>query len=172
MLFILNNMGVMKSNEAFSIKYPVYQFMDTNFKLIKDMISEFYERQFLFSDVNVTDRKVNIIFSGNSGSMIATLLYSYMLERNPYQKIEMVLIRKPKDDSHDVMTHQYDFNNINIFIDDHIFYGETYFRCLNECARISRNKDFQFDFVVCSWIRSKTFNRIVPKNIFYSGTIR
>ena len=83
----------------------------------------------------------------------------------------MLYVRKKKERSHDTLPIKKDFSRINIFVDDHIFQGETITWCYKqmrgECG------SFQFDYLLVGWIRPIVLNDIgyMSKNLVYCNNL-
>ena len=146
------------------IEYPVYQNMGINYNSIVDMATEFY-------DFIKDEKNINLIFCGSSGCMLATIYFTVINQINPNTIINMVYIRKKGEKSHDILGHKIFFPNKNIFIDDHIFHGETLGHCLKTLRKEKNN--FIFDYVVVSWITPKALDKFKndSNNICFSNKI-
>lgn len=148
----------------YPIEYPVYQKMDVNYNIIVDMANE-------FTTLAKIDRNVNLIFCGSSGCMIATIYFAAIKKVYPDVKINMVYVRKKGEKSHDILHRKVDFAELNIFVDDHIYHGET----IQHVLKIMRKEkmNFMFDYVAVAWITPNSLIKVKldTHNICYSNTI-
>ena len=154
-----------KLDTCYNITYPVHGKMDKNYNTIVLLATDFYNS--ILEEVRGKD--INLIFSGSSGCMVATIFYS-VIKQIQDVKIDMFYIRKKGEESHETLIYSRDLDRINIFVDDHIFEGETLYRCYDELVK--EKKDFVFDYIIVSWVRIKTIDRInICNNIVYSQTV-
>lgn len=156
--------------KEYTINYPVYKDINTNYGNILSMANEFL---FRIKD-NLSGKKVNLIFSGSSGCIISTLFYNVFREVEPEIQVELVYIRKKKEKSHENESlRNFEFENrINIFVDDHIFDGDT---ISTSIAFVRKNymKTFKFDYVVVSFIFNRTLNLLegFTESVFYTKSV-
>ena len=148
----------------YNIIYPVYRNMRGNYDVIHSMATEFWDK--VCGELG--GRSINLVFSGSSGAMIATIFYSVM---RGVSDINLVNIRKKCEKSHetDLIGCRLDWDSaVSIFVDDHIFEGNTLIRCHRGVR-----KGFVFDYVVVSWVRAAAFNRIggMVDRLFYTGLV-
>ena len=162
-------METTKFGVDYNIIYPVYSNIRDNYDVIQSMAIEFWDKV----SGELGGKKVNLIFSGSSGAMIATIFYSVMRGDSD---ISLVNIRKRNEKSHDRWVgDKVDWGAINIFVDDHIFEGDTLsysYKFIGKSVS-SWYGEFRFDYVVVSWVRASAFNRIeyYVKNLFYTGLV-
>ena len=135
--------------------------MVKNYGVIESMAENFH------SQLN-TDKDINLIFTGSSGCMIATIFYNVIAKSH---KVNLILLRKKGEKSHDIRFKERNWDCVNVFVDDHIFEGETLYRCYKDICK--EKPDFIFDYIVVSWVQVKTLDKIqnIGRNLVYSNTI-
>ena len=158
--------------KSYGISYPVYKNMDANYHEIYDMATEFFNS----ISGEVIGKELNLFFTGSSGCIISTIFFTASKSIKNLGKVNMVLIRKKGEKSHDVISAKpkYGESIVNIFVDDHIFDGDTLFTCHKTLSK--EKKDFIFDYVIITWLRGRALDRItksnITNNIFIEGPCR
>lgn len=156
--------------KEYTISYPVYKDMGTNYGNILSMVNEFLYR---IKD-SINGKKINLIFSGSSGCIISTIFYNVFRELEPELSVSLVYIRKRKEKSHENDSlRNFEFvDRVNIFVDDHVFDGETISTCISY-IRKNHVKNFMFDYVVVSFILMRSLRLLegYTNSVFYTKTI-
>ena len=132
-------------------RYPVGENMMDNEHAFRELIDRFIDH----AKEDITSySKVNLICMGSSGSIVATMMYLALRAKHPTLNVQIIHIKKDKEDSHSRkfqgIPRNYDSCILHVWVDDHIDQGGT----VGQCIKRYRDNDytyaeFKFDWAVC-----------------------
>jgi orotate phosphoribosyltransferase-like protein len=114
-------MKIIKSNYA-TISYPVGDNIQYNIPIINTMANQI--RLLLIKNKVSKDTMINLICSGSSGAIIASIVSTILYEN--FNKIHIRHIKKDGESSHGNDNYKsHNLSGLNIIVDDFIASGET-----------------------------------------------
>ena len=140
--------------------YPIGVKISHNEKIFNNLCQEFIK---IAEHDLLTRKKIYLIGTGSSGSIISTFMYFHLVNHFPHLQDNIVIthIKKENETSHanrcDGLPNKYKPNSEEmpafIWLDDHINGGYTANYCLHEIRKHDFHentyKDFRFDWAVC-----------------------
>lgn len=135
------------------VGYPVHKNMQSALQRANENVKIIEEIAKIESN-----KKIAIVFTGSSGSILAALTYERLMCKEGYN-IFLINVRKPGDDCHQKGEGEYTFYKdfVFIFIDDLIESGKT-------MKRVFKEMSFKYAICRCNDF-AKPFNVVKERNL-------